>query len=114
MKDDSQFAFAGLWDRWKPPQGPVIESCCILTTEPNELLRDVHDRMPVIPRHDKYYEWPTVSASELGRWIALMVPFEGGMMKGFPVGSLLNDPQNDVLECILEVPEFVSAQATLF
>ena len=93
---------------------PGFESCSILTTEPNELQRDVHDRMPVIPRRDKYHEWPTASASELGRSTALMVPFEGGMMKRFPVGSLLNDPQNDVLECILEVPEFVSAQATLF
>lgn len=47
MKDDSLFAFAGVWDRWKSrlPGSPVVESCSILTTAPNDLLKDVHDRM---------------------------------------------------------------------
>ena len=46
--EDAIFAFAGLWDRWRGPDGEVIDSCTILTTTPNELLADVHDRMPVI------------------------------------------------------------------
>jgi len=55
IKDGSLFAFAGLWDYWSP-DGTVLESCTILTTTPNALLQDVHDRMPVIlhrhqPRH---------------------------------------------------------------
>ena len=54
MKDDSPFAFAGIWDHWRTPQGNVIESCAILTTRPNELLRDVHDRMPVILKSKDY------------------------------------------------------------
>src|SRR5271165_1933821 len=48
MKDDSMLAFAGIWDRWKSPTGQLLESCSILTTVPNELLSDVHDRMPEI------------------------------------------------------------------
>src|SRR5579864_5033837 len=48
LKDDSLFAFAGIWDRWSDPGGTVVESCAILTTTPNQLLRDVHDRMPAI------------------------------------------------------------------
>jgi hypothetical protein len=48
MQDDCLFAFAGLWDRWRDPEGAVIESCSILTTTPNSLLADMHDRMPVI------------------------------------------------------------------
>jgi len=48
MKDDGLFAFAGIWDRWKSATGQLLESCSILTTTPNELLVDVHDRMPVI------------------------------------------------------------------
>lgn len=46
--DGRLFAFAGLWDRWRGPNGQVVESCTILTTTPNHLLADVHNRMPVI------------------------------------------------------------------
>jgi putative SOS response-associated peptidase YedK len=54
MVDDSLFAFAGLWDRWKDTSGIVVESFSILTTTPNALLADVHDRMPVILKPDDY------------------------------------------------------------
>lgn len=64
MKDDSLFAFAGIWDRWRTPQGQLIESCAILTTAPNELLRDVHDRMPVILRPETYHVWLSNTASD--------------------------------------------------
>ena len=57
MQDDSLFAFGGLWDRWRDPSGTVIESCTILTTTPNSLLADVHDRMPVILRQESYDLW---------------------------------------------------------
>lgn len=46
MKDNSLFALAGLWVRWRSPDGSIAESCTILTTTPNQLLTDVHDRMP--------------------------------------------------------------------
>ena len=48
MQDDSLFAFAGIWDRWKDGAGNPVETCSILTTTPNSLLAVVHDRMPVI------------------------------------------------------------------
>jgi putative SOS response-associated peptidase YedK len=57
MQDDSLFAFAGLWDRWRNPAGTVIESCSIITTTPNSLLADIHDRMPVILRQETYDLW---------------------------------------------------------
>ena len=47
LADESPFGFAGLWERWEGPDGPV-ESCCILTTQPNELVAGIHNRMPVI------------------------------------------------------------------
>jgi putative SOS response-associated peptidase YedK len=43
MKEDSLFAFAGIWDRWKAAKGPFVESCAILTSAANELLKDLHD-----------------------------------------------------------------------
>ncbi len=51
------FALAGLWDQWKSPDGQIIESCTILTTTPNSLVADMHNRMPVIVTPDKYDLW---------------------------------------------------------
>ena len=48
MKSGELFAFAGLWDSWRDPGGEIVKSCTIITTEPNELLRPIHNRMPVI------------------------------------------------------------------
>src|ERR1700676_4923775 len=56
LADDKPFAFAGLWDRWEGPDGPV-ESCCILTTDANELVRPIHDRMPVILDPRYFDQW---------------------------------------------------------
>lgn len=114
MKDDSLFAFAGIWDRWRTPQGQIIESCAILTTRPNELLTDVHDRMPVILRPEKYQEWLTSLTSDCGRPSELLQPFDSSMMKRFPVGFGVNNPLNDMPECFQEAPELSSAQAALF
>jgi len=57
MLDDSVFAFAGLWERWQEPASEFIETCTILTTKPNSLVADVHDRMPVILRPEDYDLW---------------------------------------------------------
>jgi putative SOS response-associated peptidase YedK len=57
VNDGELFAFAGLWDRWMNPQGESIESCTIVTTTPNSLLSDIHDRMPVILHPDHYDLW---------------------------------------------------------
>jgi len=51
------FEFAGLWDRWSDLGGKVVETCTILTTTPNTLLREVHDRMPVILNPHDYASW---------------------------------------------------------
>ena len=114
MKDDSVFAFGGIWDRWRSPHGQVIESCAILTTAPNELLTDIHDRMPVILRAENYWEWFVAPASDCERLKALLQPFDAAVMKRFPVSSAVNDPQIDTPECIREVPEIESAQVMLF
>jgi putative SOS response-associated peptidase YedK len=76
MKDGSLFAFAGLWDRWKSPDGTILESCTILTTTPNELLRDVHDWMPAILHRNHQDIWLTAPPAERQRLRDLLVPFE--------------------------------------
>jgi putative SOS response-associated peptidase YedK len=103
MKDGSLFAFAGLWDRWRSPAGQWIESCTILTTAPNELLKDVHDRMPVILPQRHYDVWLTAPASETARLADLLVPFDASLMARHWVSPLVNKPENDTPECAQEV-----------
>lgn len=114
MKDDSVFAFAGIWDRWKLSQGPVVESCAILTTTPNELLREMHDRMPAILRPEHYHAWLTAPVLEIQRHAELFRPFEAVLMKRFPLGTFVNNPENDSPECVKEATEFALLQTELF
>jgi putative SOS response-associated peptidase YedK len=57
MADDSIFAFAGIWDRWKNPDREWIETCSIITTSANALLSGIHDRMPVVLKPESYDLW---------------------------------------------------------
>jgi putative SOS response-associated peptidase YedK len=100
LRDGSPFAFAGLWERWDKSESP-LESCTILTTEANELLRKVHDRMPVILPRAAFERWldPTVKA--VPELQALLCPFSPDLMTGYPVGTLVNNPRHDDPGCIV-------------
>jgi putative SOS response-associated peptidase YedK len=112
MAEDSTFAFAGLWERWQDPGGEIIETCTILTTKPNALVADVHDRMPVILKADDYDLWldPTVRNPALVA--ACFKPFDATLMKKYPVSTRVNRPENDDPECAREIA--VSLPQTLF
>ena len=113
MIDDSVFAFAGLWDRWRDPAGEVLETCTILTTKPNLLVADVHDRMPVILRREDYDLWLDPGVTNATLVAEYLKPFHSGLMKKYPVSTRVNRTENDGPDCALEVPIAVTAQ-TLF
>ena len=116
MADDGLFAFAGLWDRWKDPAGKVIESCTILTTEANPLLKDIHDRMPVIIAKDDYNLWLDPGVTSPSQVADLMKPFDSRLMRMYPVSSKVGNVKNDGPERA-EESEAVSddaAQSSLF
>lgn len=94
MRDDRPFAFAGLWDRWQSPEGEVIESCTILTTEANEVLLPVHDRMPVILASEDYELWLDDDLRKVSLREELLKPFPASQMAGYPVGTSINSPRN--------------------
>lgn len=104
LQDDGIFAFAGLWDRWKSPQGRVIETCSILTTSANELVRDIHDRMPVILPTDVYDLWLDPGFTRHEGIVDLLKPLPAGAMKKFPVSTRLNDVKNEDAECAAPSP----------
>lgn len=114
LKDDSLFAFAGIWDRWKDSNGAGIESCAILTTTPNELMQDVHDRMPVIVGEQDYVAWLNTPPADSQRLTDLLLPYGAELMRRYPVSTLVNYAENEIPACAVEVPELGSAQATLF
>jgi putative SOS response-associated peptidase YedK len=57
LLNSSVMGFAGLWESWKTADGSVLETCCILTTVANEIVKPIHDRMPVIIQPDNYNLW---------------------------------------------------------
>lgn len=89
--DGAPFAFAGLWDRWQSRDGKAIESCLIITTDANETMRPIHDRMPVILDIGRFGPWLEASPVEASD---LIEPWHGELA-AYPVSRRLNDPQND-------------------
>ena len=92
MRDERPFGFAGLWERWEGEGGRVVNSCAILTTEANEVLRPVHDRMPVILHPDDYELWLGGGERELGLVKEMLRPYPPEEMLGYPVGASVNSP----------------------
>ena len=114
MQDDSLFAFAGLWDRWRDPTGAVLESCSILTTSPNSLLADIHDRMPVILRQQNYDLWLDPSFKDVKTLAEVLVPFDAAKMRRFPVSTRINAVTNDDPDCVVPAHSSLPAQRALF
>ncbi len=100
LDGDGLFAFAGLWESWEGPDHSHIESCTVLTTEANELVRPIHDRMPVILPPANYRLWLDPAEQDPATLLPLLGPFPADQMKACPVGTLVNSPANDRPECI--------------
>lgn len=99
-RDGGVLAFAGLWDRWPSPEGEEIGSFTILTTEPNEFMRKLHDRMPVIIPRDAYSVWLDTKGQDIERISPLLCPFPGDELVAFPVSNRVNNPKFDDPSCI--------------
>jgi putative SOS response-associated peptidase YedK len=108
------FALAGLWDQWKSPDGQIIESCTILTTTPNSLVADMHDRMPVIVTPDKYEVWVDPDVTDFDAIRDILKPYDGDQMRRYPVSTKLNNSQNEGAECAAPVTLDTPVQAWLF
>lgn len=96
------FAFAGLWERWRDPQGEPLDSCCIITCEPNELAAQFHNRMPVIIAPEDYETWLT-GTPEQAR--ALLRPYPSEAMRAYPVSANVNRPSNDTPDLVDPLPQ---------
>jgi len=105
VRDEPGFCMAGLWETWRPPEGDPLHTCTILTTAANDLLRPIHDRMPVILHRDDYERWLTAQPDATAGLRDLLSPFPAEAMTAWPVSTLVNSPRNDGPECTLPVEE---------
>lgn len=103
MKDRLPFAFAGLWDSWNGPDGSAVKSCTIITTEPNELMSMIHDRMPVILHPRDYARWLDPTPQTPDHLLTLIKPFPAEAMDAYIVSTMVNKPANDSPELVVPV-----------
>lgn len=109
MKDGGLYAFAGLWERWKEPEGDWLETFTIITTDPNELMEPFHNRMPVIiPRQD-YDRWLGAGTGAAGTNddnrlpLDLLRPFPAEAMTAWRVGDKVGNVRNTEAELLEEI-----------
>jgi putative SOS response-associated peptidase YedK len=98
--DGQPFAFAGLWDCWHGgDDGAALETCALLTTSPNDLMRPVHDRMPVLLDRGDFDLWldPKTPSDGLRQ---LLRPCDAAALVAFPVGTVVNNPRHDSPACV--------------
>lgn len=100
-QDHKPFAFAGLWSTWRDPEkGVPVETFTILTTDANDFIRPLHDRMPVILQKEDFDLWLDPRIEDAERLQALLHPAPNDILETFPVSKLVNSPANELPNCI--------------
>lgn len=89
------FAFGGLWESWKQPDGNWLNTCAILTTEANEKIRPIHHRMTVIVEPEDYATWLAPRALTPAEWLPMMAGPMSDQLKFYEVSTQVNSPVND-------------------
>jgi len=112
LADDMLFAFAGLWERWRDPAGEFIETFTILTTKPNSLVANVHDRMPAILKPEDYDLWLDPGVTNVALVADSLKPFDPRLMKKYPVSTRVNREEHDDQQCAQEISIESAAQGT--
>jgi putative SOS response-associated peptidase YedK len=92
MRDQSVFAFGGLWDVSINAEGEAVESSTILTTTPNAVMKPIHNRMPVIVPRSEYSTWLSGTPEQAEE---LCVPFPAELLQAYKISRMLNNPGLD-------------------
>ena len=103
MRDGRPFAFAGLWESWRGDGEGEIRSCTILTTDANDLVGEVHHRMPVILPPETYDLWLDPTVREAEQLLSLLIPYPPEDMEAYPVSRRVNNPSNNEPSCVESV-----------
>lgn len=103
LKDGEPFTFAGLWESWNDPNGGTVRSFAILTTEANEVVGEIHARMPVILPVEDHDMWLDPDFDEKEPLADLLRPYPTAAMEAYPVSRFVNRPANDDERCVERV-----------
>ena len=105
LRDGRPFAFAGLWESWEGADHSALESCTILTTAANELVRPIHDRMPVIVAPENYSLWLDPAVQQAEPILPLLRPYPPEEMDAYAVSMRVNSPARDDAACVEKVED---------
>lgn len=107
LKSREPFAFAGVWDTWTDPEGKEVKSFSIVTTSASDLLKPIHDRMPVIlkPEDEEIWLDPDAKVDQL---LKLIGPYPEAEMEAYSVSSIVNSARNETPDCIVPFSENIA------
>jgi putative SOS response-associated peptidase YedK len=94
LKSRKPFAFAGLYEYWKTKSGKTLESCTIITTTPNDILKTIHHRMPVILSPGDEKTWLSPKNQDREQLLSLLKPYTAEPMEAYEVSDFVNSPTN--------------------
>ncbi len=103
MTSGKPYALAGLYNIWKSPKGEEICTNTIITTKSNDLIMEIHDRMPVILPPDKYAMWLDRSNTDISSLLQLLKPYPADELEMFPVTPKVNSPKFTSSESIVRI-----------
>lgn len=103
LKSNELFAMAGIWEQWKSPEGKSVFSCSVITTAANPLMKEIHDRMPVILKQEDEKTWLSPAISDINFLQQFLVPYDDERMEAYEVSPLVNSPKNNSIELIQKI-----------
>jgi len=103
LKSEKLFAMAGIWERWKTPEGKPLFTCSIITTTSNELMKDIHDRMPVILNKEDEQTWLDPKLDDVSKISHLLKPLPADHMEAYEVSTMVNSPRNNSPQLIQKI-----------
>lgn len=111
FKHEQPFLLAGIWESWRSQDGVELETCSLITTEPNDLVRPLHDRMPVILREQAIEVWLDRAVEDPAVLQPLLAPTPAELMTAMPVNPRVNSVKNEGPECVerFDHPPIVAA-----
>ena len=104
-KNSEPLAFAGLWETWKSPEGPVVRSCTIVTTFANSFIEPLHNRMPVILSGETQALWLDPLTEDPANLEPLLIPAPEDLLTSHRVAETVNSVKNHGPELILPLSE---------
>lgn len=105
LEDGAPFAFAGLWETWRPADGEDwLRTCTIITTAPNDFMAPIHNRMPVILGQDALDDWLAPGEVDPEALQPLLKPFDRGTLAAYEVSRAVNSPANESPDLVKPLP----------